>query len=115
MEDAPQSNMDMPGFCGKHDMASSCEVPEQESTTLHNNCCENEYLPLKIDDNCEKQSITDINVNFKFFAAYIISYANLFSANNLKSKAYLAYATPWLLQDVQILHQSFLLWLLSFG
>lgn len=109
MEDASQSNMDMQGSCGMSDMDSSCEVPEQESTTLHNDCCQNEYFPLKIDDNFEKQSILDINVDFKFFAAYIISYANLFSANNLKSKAHLAYAPPWLLQDVQILLQSFLL------
>jgi len=94
--------------CGMEDM-TSCETPADDMTGLHNDCCENEYLPLKIDDIYEKQTVENLNVNYKFVAAFVISYINLFSTNNLKSKEYITYSSPLLEQDFQVLHQSFLL------
>jgi hypothetical protein len=94
--------------CGM-DAMISCEAPVENVAGINNDCCENEYLSLKIDDIYEKQNVENLKVNYKFIVAYIVSYINLFSTNNLKSKEYLTYSPPLLEQDVHILNQSFLL------
>jgi glutamine cyclotransferase len=93
--------------CGmeKSKTTSSCENP----TLSEKSCC--------TDTQVFKEGIVDLKVSFYqltleqqvFVASFTYSYISLFEGTESKQVPFVDYAPPFIRQDVQVLHQTFLI------
>jgi hypothetical protein len=73
------------------------------------NCCSEDYLQLKLDDNFNKTSTQNLSIDFEFVAAFVVTYLDLYSFKNANTPEYLDYSPPLLSSDVQVMNQTFLI------
>ena len=84
--------------CGmeKAQVTVSCEKP----TLSKKSCCSDEQMVKQGQDGFEQQV---------FVASFTYSYLNLFEGTATTDVPFVAYSPPFVKQDVQVLHQTFLI------
>jgi hypothetical protein len=95
--------------CGMSDTDAACEISCESSEIQRKNCCENTYKSVTINDDYNRITCKNPDDSFKFIAAFINSYTNLYSLNTLKNAEYFYYLPPLLKQNFQVINQSFLI------
>ena len=93
--------------CGmeKAQLVSSCENPEMKKKS----CCSDEQLIIEGQDDL-KDSLMSLTLEQQVFvASFTYSYICLFEGTESKEVPFLDYPPPFVKQDVQVLHQTFLI------
>ena len=93
--------------CGMEGKDNSCDNPEMPS--IKSNCCQNKFVEVSVEDDFSSPKIVKSSVDYKFVAAFAISYINLYSLDASAEVEYLNYLPPLLDLDIPVLIQSFLL------
>ncbi|MDG1528987.1 MAG: hypothetical protein P8I51_03075 [Polaribacter sp.] len=88
--------------------ADSCDMKMDLSDS--NNCCKDEIYHIEGQDKLQKNSTDDLSLNQqKIIIALVISYQTIFVDVDLEKEFYKDFSPPDILQDYQVLYQSFLI------
>ena len=88
--------------------ADSCDMKMDLSDS--NNCCKDEIYHIEGQDKLQKNSTDDLSLNQqKIIIALVISYQTIFVDIDLEKEFYKDFSPPDILQDYQVLYQSFLI------
>ena len=88
--------------------ADSCDMKMDLSDI--NNCCKDEIYHIEGQDKLQKNSTDDLSLNQqKLITALVISYQTIFVDVDLEKEFYKDFSPPDILQDYQVLYQSFLI------
>jgi uncharacterized membrane protein len=88
--------------------ADSCDMKMDLSDI--NNCCKDEIYHIEGQDKLQKNSTDDLSLNQqKIIIALVISYQTIFVDVDLEKEFYKDFSPPDILQDYQVLYQSFLI------
>jgi len=93
--------------CGMEDKDNSCDNPEIPA--IKSSCCQNRSVELSIEDDFRSPKIIKNTVEYKFVAAFVTTYINLYLLDASAETEYLDYLPPLLDHDIPVLVQSFLL------
>ena len=86
-----------------------CDSPSEGNTIQKQNCCGNEYLQLKFDEDFTKSSIQDGITDFQLIVVFIVSYINAFSLENSNPTEYTVHSIPKLAHSIYVMNQAYLL------
>ena len=93
--------------CGmeKLQVFSGCDNPEMNMKS----CCSDEQILVKGQDDLKNNFVNLTLEQQIFVASFTYSYVNLFEGAVLTDIPFVAYSPPFVKQDVQVLHQLFLI------
>jgi len=82
---------------------------QQENEPKKKKCCKNE-LELIESSTFDKEKLTSFSPQeIQFFTYYVFSYINLFQEVDLEKEFYKDFPPPDIVQDIQVLHETFLI------
>lgn len=85
-----------------------CQSPNIQKPIKKKGCCENTYQNLEIDDDFSSKQIL-AKANPQLIAVFVYVYFHLNHTEDAVTIAFSDYSPPPLEQDIQVLHQTFLL------
>ena len=92
-----------------NELPDDCKSLKLQKPVKKKGCCENTYQNLEIDDDFNsKQMLAKANV--QLIAVFVYVYLQLSIPEGTIEIAYSDYSPPPLEQDIQVLHQTFLIW-----
>ena len=91
------------------ELVKECESPTVQKPVNKKGCCENTYQSLELDEDysLEKQVLTKADV--QLVAVFVYTYLHLVTPDGNTDIATSHPSPPLLKQDIQVLHQTFLL------
>lgn len=86
------------------------ETPAKKCSFGQNDCCSNSNFVKKADDNLKKTQFDSNIENFVLIKAFFYTSVNPFEGLELKAVPFVNYDPPWIEKDIQVLHETFLIW-----
>ena len=90
--------------CGMEKNTNNCASKKQ----MKPDCCQDEFQLIQNDEDYTQQ-LTEVDFSSSFFIPFVISYIELFYAENKDYDFFIDYSPPPLLKDIPVLIQSFLI------
>lgn len=93
--------------CGmkKEQVVSTCENPEMKNKS----CCSDEQIIIEGQEDLKNNFSTLTFEQQIFVASFLYSYINLFEGTASEEVPYKDYPPPFVIRDVQVLHQTFVI------
>ena len=97
-------------YFGKADSCCAKKMKKKEETKKKKKkCCTNE-LELIESTTFDKEKLTSLSVQeIQFLVFHVYSYINLFQEVELEKEFYKDFPPPDIVQDIQVLHETFLI------
>ena len=94
--------------CGMAKMdEEKCGKEDHQQRITKKGCCENKYTTLSVDEDYSNPVVVSPNLDFKFVAAFIVTYVNNYFFVKEESNSFIAYSPPLIEQDKSVLFQVF--------
>lgn len=94
--------------CEMKKKTSDCHSQKESSSHEEEDCCDEEYELLVLDQDIQKSQVSN-DISFDFVIAYVYTHIGLPFFSTDKNTNYQDYPPPVLKNDLQVLHQTFLI------